>query len=674
LYFQKNGFLFLLPAIGVVIQLLYINDLQWFFINWPDPPYCYLFNALNLASGNLELGHIDHPGTTLQVLGALIIRFVHLFRNGDLVADVLSNSEIYLFAFTATITALITVALLFLGIKTRQYANSILIGIYFQLIASASLISSYYIPFTESMLFFAGIGFHWLFVRSFYLPETLNQFKTALFFGLLVGFSIVTKISSIVLAILPFFVLRGLKLRFLYVLSVFAFTLIFAAPMLNKAHIFLNWVINLLTHSGKYGAGEEKVFDLTLFLSNFSQIWREEWLFTTTVIILFLHHIFHYLFFEKTSNFVSQILLGLFVAIVFQVLIVSKHFSYSYLVPVHHFILLIWFFLYQYYKQYLISIFKYYKLNVALLVLACLFFTWRKAHYLQVDTDWQNPFERSVEFVRSLPEKPVLMMGHPHQGSAFKQMALYFGNAYAGQLKDVYAHHFSQLFDFSMVYLPHEDKLFNWNERLFTEDLLQHAEIYLYLRNGDEVITNSPLYQEILNGQLFKNQLIFENEATGEKIFLVETLKKPAYQKKVYQNTFENLINELDSSSFSIIDSVVLSNSKAAFSGHLCVHLSEGVEYAGKFKLNIKPKTLYEISAKFKSEKRSGLVIMQGTDGFDLYIPGVNTFLDNGNWIKNTIRYKSDSTPKEVIIYFWNQHKDDILIDDFEIKQIEVTF
>src|SRR6266496_3808181 len=46
-----------------------------------DPDYNYLFNALNLSLG-FRPEHIDHPGTTVQLFGAAIIKTLN-FGSSD---------------------------------------------------------------------------------------------------------------------------------------------------------------------------------------------------------------------------------------------------------------------------------------------------------------------------------------------------------------------------------------------------------------------------------------------------------------------------------------------------------------------------------------------------------------------------------------------------------------
>src|SRR5579885_2870698 len=89
--------LFILPLLYLVATVLVLHRIWPFYSLFPDPYYAYLMNGVNLASGHMEIGHIDHPGTPVQCFAAIIIFFTHFVTDkGILYHDVLSNPEKYL--------------------------------------------------------------------------------------------------------------------------------------------------------------------------------------------------------------------------------------------------------------------------------------------------------------------------------------------------------------------------------------------------------------------------------------------------------------------------------------------------------------------------------------------------------------------------------------------------
>src|SRR5689334_16477265 len=51
-----------------------------------DPEYAYLFNSLSVLNGKVPY-HRDHPGTTLQALGAVAERLAHLGQSRDQITE-----------------------------------------------------------------------------------------------------------------------------------------------------------------------------------------------------------------------------------------------------------------------------------------------------------------------------------------------------------------------------------------------------------------------------------------------------------------------------------------------------------------------------------------------------------------------------------------------------------
>ena len=69
----------------------------FYFLKCVDPEYAYLFNGAIMADLKPDIFYVDHPGTPLVVLIAVVMRVVHVFRGGeDMLTDFIKNPEIYL--------------------------------------------------------------------------------------------------------------------------------------------------------------------------------------------------------------------------------------------------------------------------------------------------------------------------------------------------------------------------------------------------------------------------------------------------------------------------------------------------------------------------------------------------------------------------------------------------
>ena len=74
-----------LASLHLVLPALVVLAGAWFarcrtpITYWADPDYAYLLNALSLAEGAAP-SHTQHPGTTAQEMGAVVLRLAHAFR------------------------------------------------------------------------------------------------------------------------------------------------------------------------------------------------------------------------------------------------------------------------------------------------------------------------------------------------------------------------------------------------------------------------------------------------------------------------------------------------------------------------------------------------------------------------------------------------------------------
>ena len=114
--YKKPSLIFVILPLAFLFCVLLLKSARgpyWRCINM-DPDYTYLINSLNFAEG-LPIGHRDHPGTTLQVAGAWILKSFHFFRDvSPLAEDVLKNPEVYL-GFMNRIFLGLTIFLMFLA-------------------------------------------------------------------------------------------------------------------------------------------------------------------------------------------------------------------------------------------------------------------------------------------------------------------------------------------------------------------------------------------------------------------------------------------------------------------------------------------------------------------------------------------------------------------------------
>ena len=113
---NRKFLLLVLPILFLLISSIMRHNAGPFWL-WSnlDPDYWYLIDSLNIINHDWPK-HIAHPGTTVQWIGALIIKATHpLTDTDDLKNIVLSNPEHYLNIIAYSFIVLNTVALALVG-------------------------------------------------------------------------------------------------------------------------------------------------------------------------------------------------------------------------------------------------------------------------------------------------------------------------------------------------------------------------------------------------------------------------------------------------------------------------------------------------------------------------------------------------------------------------------
>ncbi len=199
--------LFIFPAVFMILQILLKTECKWFFLSWHDPVYAFLFNGLNIAQGNLQLGLSGFPGTTLQCLVALNLWICKLFSGGTPLAEsVLANPEYYLNILSYEIIALNTIALLLLGLVTFKRLNNLPVALALQLTPFVSLkaFSANSVIMLEPLMLCIEILLLMLLATYTFGTEKNRKVKNLTVLAVLVALGIATKIVFIPVIISSF--------------------------------------------------------------------------------------------------------------------------------------------------------------------------------------------------------------------------------------------------------------------------------------------------------------------------------------------------------------------------------------------------------------------------------------------------------------------------------------
>jgi hypothetical protein len=322
-------------------------------------------NAANLA-GLKGVGHIDHPGTPVQVLGAVTIKVVHFFNFSseiDWRTDVLQRPEYYLKAINIVMVALNVLMLLTLGMFTYFLTDNFWLSLWLQFspFFSITLLQFGLTRVTpEPLLFFSSSLM--IVVLVFVLKAHSDNLTTPgenvimiFIFGLITGFGIACKVTFIPLMVIPLILFPKLKNKILYLFAAGISFVIFTLPIIRMYPRFFDWVHNLLTHSGRYGSGPSQLISTEKYIKNIKQLLIGNPFFSIILVLALVIVVITLLVPKFRKDYGSTIHFKLLAAVgaaqLIGLLMVSKHSAHHYLLPVLNLSGITLFFIFLYFKH-----------------------------------------------------------------------------------------------------------------------------------------------------------------------------------------------------------------------------------------------------------------------------------------------------------------------------------
>lgn len=492
-----------------------------YYLFFYDPSYVYLINSLNLAQlSGYGVGHFDHPGTPVQVIGAIVVKIYHSFNaiDTDMAVDVLSRPEMYLTAINKTLVFLNCIGLFLLGVFTLKVTKSLLLSILIQLspFASTEIFFGLIICTPENFLIFVSL----LFIGAviFYLykidPNIQPSLSYVIVLSLICGLGLSTKISFFPLLIFPLVVLRGFKIKAMFSAMTFVFFLIFVSPGLSNYEYFINWIGELALKSGKYGKGEATVINSAAFIENVLLIFRRDILFSLS----FFAVIAAFMFSMKSRSNMSlntvkerKVLFALLLIFILQIIIVGKHYSQYYMIP-----------------SFMLSVLaiavsvavivrsvseKEVKQEVILASLGVLIFSWSLVQiissYYEGDEQRIDAYEM-VNFIDNNSKGSLVISSF---GSSSRECALAFSSQYAAGQSERYRKLLNSKLDRKIFYNQWTDSFYSLTNPTETRDILLGSnEIILQLSHYGNLesflntLKSATGVQKVSHEKLFTNK------------------------------------------------------------------------------------------------------------------------------------------------------------------------
>lgn len=306
-----------------------------------DPTYAYLMNSLLLLNGKTP-GHVDHPGTPVQILGALLIKANNPSSSAsELTERVFKDPESELARINAFLIWLSIIAIFIAGIAILNAYRSFLAGILFQTLAVGSATTFWSTQGMSPEPLLIPITLVFSTIAACLAAGGQSKSVRLLLLGLLGilgGVGIATKVTFFPVLLIGM-VLSTAVCEFLIYGACTAFSaalfLLPALPELRRSLIF--WE-SIATHTGQYGGGAPGLINTFGFLENLCTIAQTEplllasWVLTLLLFLMSPRHLSLFRMQDDASPWV--VIVGTLIAQVGGTILVAKHYAPHYLLPV----------------------------------------------------------------------------------------------------------------------------------------------------------------------------------------------------------------------------------------------------------------------------------------------------------------------------------------------------
>lgn len=549
----------ILPLLYLVLSFIFLKGVTQFYISQYDPPYIYLMNGTNIASGHLSVGNIIPPGTPVEIFTAIIIFIKHLFTgNGSvLYQDVLLHPESYLFTCSTILVILLCLVTYLTGAYVYRHSGNMLLALLFQssplfyneMQGRAILLSA------ESSITICGIFFiAYLCVNTIgnkpqHSKET--SYKNVIVMGLFTALLLTTKIYCTPIILLVFPLIKNAGKRIIYLISSGLFSLLLLFPLYSQ---FRNWggtMKAMIFHSGAYGQGNTEIINATSYLNNIVDIFSTHYLFS------FVYFLVTALFFMslwsaiKKGSKLSGLIFpfaGIFSFFTLFVLIIAKQYIVIYPEPLTHQVITIN--KYYYFIPLLICFplfisislkafpdlmsFAFFRINgkvlgsvlFAVFLICCTLQTYSNCYSVK---NQKVALQKTTAFLDAWKSSPLIIVSDGEK--ACVQPALFLGISFSGaENSKIYMAFIKRKYPDTYLYTTYIDKLMFWDNATDISNIFKkNNQALIYFSAGDSLI-ESTILSRICGDMIQKNEAIctkvYSSENRYEDIYLLKQVIK----------------------------------------------------------------------------------------------------------------------------------------------------
>ncbi len=522
-----HSFLLLLLPMLYFITGAYFHEVNGLYsVRGTDPEYIYFINGLSLANGKTEIGNIDHPGIPYDYIMAASLRMTHFFRDTSLpfTSDALTNADLYLRMANLTIIILTVFLLLFAGYATLTITGNLWYALLVQFspFATEMVYGNIGRLPTESLIVLPVILLTLVILKVIRDNNGITTRRELLLLAACSTLALSLKLTIAPLLIIPFFLVKPLKNKVLFLFLVTVFFLLFAWPVTIQLDYFFGWVKSLFLHSGQYGEGEKEIVKLETLWPNMVSLYRVNYLFfnITAVAALLWAATLLIRKKEKVPGNLHRAMAASLAALLILTLAVGKHFKTTYFVPALMLLPLLVILTLRLSAHWLPG--KLMRLATPLVVLLVLFLHFRShipvVHGLTLHYAQQNEQKmKAYNFFRIIDPAAVKIIVPGDYGAPVPEYALMTSYQWAGKQKPFYQPLLSALYPRSYFFYPWDKSLNFWGDSLRLDGT---RPAYVYFSGEDQKTGFAPFFAGFIPDSL-EWKMVFVNRDTGESVYRV---------------------------------------------------------------------------------------------------------------------------------------------------------
>ena len=672
------------PICLFTFMLFRIEEIHYFYQGWIDPVYAYLMNGLTFTLGSNDIGHIDHPGTPLQLFCALLIKIVGWMRgSNDLATDVLSNPESYLRVISITLIAINCILLWMLGLFSFKNLKNRNMAVAVQLIPLLSFQVMNFMSTVACESVITLLSFAIAACIILYDCRNEGRSKLLVVIALLSALMVATKISTLCIFIVPFFFFEKLKSKISYLLLSFLFIFVFVSPVLGIMGSFTSFLTKIATHSGSYGSGEAKLFDVTIFFRSLQLIVTQELYFTLHLLLLPVGWVF--ITKRKIKGSLKRLYIAITLATVFQVIIVARHYSFHYLMPVFALIMpLQGYFWLQLFREKIATVStRIVSMIVILLVIGV--FT-----RLIIKNDFQKGIttqvDKTTRLIKSELKGKYIILNDYNNGNAFIEPALKFGYGYSGGgMKKHYAQILASVYPGNYLWNVREG-FTDWNGSYLASDVFsKNDKIYIYANAVSCEVAKSKISEMIDQegmSEFVTLKDVYQNLKTHEVIemAIADTAKLIKYNRPalVIETSMEGLTadgtNIISNNKDYTFRGGNIQPDRLARTGKSSLLLTAANNYALNIAIPLSIGKRFKVEFWQRSSEQKQVLVIAAASKSDIYYktsnPGINI---PGEWVRTEMSVTlPESYPEDKLnFYLFDTNSDSVWIDDFKLTVFE---